>query len=184
MSLKSFFHKIGSEIEKWFGSATTEQKIMGSMNIVGPFLQTIVTLAGGAKAGAEVSSVLSQIKADFGTVSAIVQQGTAAAGTPLAQSLTTAASSIQANLGAVLTDAGIKNSQHFTTIQTTSNLVIQELEAIVGEFASMAPAPSAPTPQAPAPTPISSGNVTTSPAPAAIPAAPVTSAAPSSLPNL
>lgn len=160
-SLKSFFSKVGQEIEKLFGGkASVEQKVQAVITYIAPLVNTIVTLADPAIAPL-VSGVISTVQADLATVSTIVQAGTAVPGSTGSQSIITALTSVKNNFATLLADAGVKNSANFSKISAAANLIIGETEAVVSELASSTVAtglgPQAPpTPIATTGTPISS----------------------------
>src|SRR5271154_1333755 len=142
---KSFFSSIGSFLEKFFGSASTEQKINGALTVVGAAIVTITGLAGGPAASAVASNVLKMIQTDYATFCAVVQQGTSAPGSTLATAATTALDSLKANLTALLTEVGVKDPANATKVQNEVTTIINELEEIE---AALVPVPS--TPSAPA----------------------------------
>ena len=134
---KSFFEKAGAELEKLFGGkASFEQKVQSVIAYVAPLVNTIVALADPAISPI-VNGVISTVQSDLATISTVVTQGTAPAGSPAAQTATTALNSIKSNLSGLLTDVGVKNSASFTKIEAIANTIIGEIEAILG---SMAPA--------------------------------------------
>jgi hypothetical protein len=135
---ETFFEKVGAEIKKIFGSTTVNQTIKATLTVVGPLVVTVVGLAGGPAASAAAAAILTDIQTDFGTVSALVQDGIPAAGSSAAQALTTALGSLKSNLGNLLTDAGVKSSASFSTIETNINLVINEVVAIEQALTSSA----------------------------------------------
>jgi hypothetical protein len=140
---KSFFDKVGSVLEKFFGSSSVEQKIQGALTVVGAAITTISGLAAGPAASAEVSNILKMVQTDYATFCAIVQDGTPAPGSTPATAATTALNSLKTNLTAILTDAGVKNSADATKIQNEVTTIINELEAIEASFVPAAAPPAA-----------------------------------------
>jgi hypothetical protein len=138
---KSFFEKVGSVLEKFFGSSSTEQKIQGALTVVGAAIVTITSLAAGPAASAAVSGIIKMVQTDYATFCAVVQQGTPVPGSTAATAATTALNSLKANLTALLSDAGVKNSANATKIADEVTTIVNELEAIE---AAIVPAPVAP----------------------------------------
>lgn len=139
---KSFFEKVGAELEKLFGgTASIEQRIQSVITYVAPLVNTIVTLADPAVAPI-VAKIIATVQADLAAVSTVVQEGTAAAGSTGAQTATTALNSIKANLGTLLTDSGVKNAANFAKISAAANLIIGEIEAVLSELTTGASATS------------------------------------------
>jgi hypothetical protein len=129
-SFKTFFEKVGAEIEKLFGKAGLEQKIQAVITYAAPIVETIVTLADPPIAPL-VNSVISIVQADLATVSAVVQGATPTPGSTTSQTITTALNSIKSNLSGLLTDAGVKNSTNFSKISAAVNLIIGEVDAVL-----------------------------------------------------
>lgn len=138
---KSFFDKVGNEIEKLFGGkASLEQKIQATITYVAPVLNTIVGLADPAVEPL-VSKVISTVQSDLATVSTVVQGATVAPGSTDEQRLVAALNSIRTNLSGMLTAAEVKNTSKFNEIEAATNLVIGEVEAAAGSLStSTAPA--------------------------------------------
>jgi hypothetical protein len=142
----TFFEAVGKKIEQWFGSSTVEQKVQGALTLVGAALVTITSLAAGPAAGAEVSNLLKIVQTDYATLATVIQQGTPAPGSTLATVASSATASLKANVGAILTDAEVKNSANFAKIEAEATTVLNELEAIEAAFlpaTPVAPAPAA-----------------------------------------
>jgi len=135
-SFKSFAEKLGAELQKLFGKAGMEQVVQGVITYVAPILETITQLAGGSGAEAIVANIIKAVQADLATVSALVQGGTVAAGSTTAAAITTALNSVKTNLSSLLQDASIKNSGKVSAITTAANLIISEVEALLGQITS------------------------------------------------
>jgi len=148
---KSFFEKVGQEVEKAFGSSTVQQKAQGAIGLIGAAVTTISGLVGGPAASAAVSSVISQIQTWYGTISAVVQQGTPAPGSTPATLLATATASLKANVGALLSASDIKDPKTLASIQNEATTIINEVQAIEAAFL-----PTVVTAAAPAPVPAAS----------------------------
>lgn len=141
---KTFFGKIGSVLEKFFGSSSTEQKVQGALTLVGAALVTVVGLTAGPAASAEVSNILKIVQTDYATFCSVVQQGTPAPGSTLAVAAKLSLDSLKANLTAILSDAGVKNSANAAKIESEVATIVNELEAIEAAFVPAAPAVAAP----------------------------------------
>jgi hypothetical protein len=133
-SLKTFFEKVGAEIEKLFGGPTSlAQQVQAVITYVAPLVNTIVVLADPAIAPL-VAGVIAIVQADLATVSVVVQGATPTPGSTVAQTLTTALGSIKNNLSGLLTDAGVKNSANFAKISSIASLVMAEADAILAKL--------------------------------------------------
>jgi hypothetical protein len=141
---KSFFEAVGSELEKLFGSAGFEQKVVAVISYAAPIVETIAQLAGGPAASALVTNIINAIKTDLATVSAVVQGGTVAAGTPTATTVETALKSIQTNLASLLSAADIKSSAKAGEITTYVNLLSGEVNALLAGLTAAPTVPAAP----------------------------------------
>jgi hypothetical protein len=137
---KSFFEKVGSEIEKAFGSSTTQQKAQAGIALVGAAITTISGLVGGPAASAAVSSVISHIQTWYGTISSVVQAGTPAPGSTPATLLATATASLKANVTALLTASDIKDPKTLAAVQSEADTIINEVQAIEEAFLPATPA--------------------------------------------
>jgi len=131
----SFFSKVKAEIVRVFGKATTEQAVNAAFTVIEPLVVGVVSMAAGPAIGVATGAVLSRIQASYATVSTIIQQGIPAAGSSLSTALQNAIADLQDNFGALLTDAGVKNSAHYANIQNDANLILGELTAIAKELA-------------------------------------------------
>lgn len=131
MSVKTFFEKVGSEIEKLFKSGGWETKALATIGYVAPLVETLVTLFAGTAAGGVATSVINQVKASLATVSTIAQDGTPAPGSSAAQTVATNLTSINTNLAALLADADVKNSSKVTEVEATSTLISGEISALL-----------------------------------------------------
>jgi hypothetical protein len=132
---KTFFEKVGTEIEKLFGGkASLEQKIQSVIAFTAPLVNTIVTLADPSIAP-QVSKAVTVVQSDLATISTVVQGSTVVPGSTGAQTAITALNSIKTNLNDLLTEAGVKNTAKFAQISAAANLVIGEVEAILANMA-------------------------------------------------
>lgn len=130
MSIKSFFETVGSFIKKIFGSTTVQQTIRGTMAVLTPVIVEIVQLALGPVAGTAAEDILSQIQSDYGTLAAIVSGATSNSSTSTITTINNLVASLKSNLAALLSDAGVKNSAHFATIQQNVDFFLNEIGAV------------------------------------------------------
>lgn len=132
--MKKFWDKVEAAFKKLFGSTKWEQTATSVITYVAPLVETIVGLAAGGPAEALVTSVVNIVKSDLATVSAIVSGATETpAGTALV-AVKNALSSIQTNLGSVLSDADVKNSAKYADITSVVNLIVGEVEAVLSNI--------------------------------------------------
>ena len=135
--VKSFFEAIGSELKKFFGSATVEQEVQGALTVIGAAISTITSMVNPAL-GAVVSGILKQIQTDYATASSVVQAAIPVSGSTATTVVTTVAQSLQTNLAALLADAGVKSSANYAKIQAEATTILNEVEAIAAAFAPAA----------------------------------------------
>jgi hypothetical protein len=128
----SFFHAFGSELERLFGNASYAQKAAAVINYAAPVVEMIVQDVAGTDAEKEAESIIETIKTDLATVSALVQGGTPDAGSTVWASLKKALDSAKANLTSILQLAAIKNHAKVDKITSGVNLVVGELDALLG----------------------------------------------------
>ncbi|HMG85583.1 MAG TPA: hypothetical protein VK574_07560 [Terracidiphilus sp.] len=139
---------IASKVEKFLaeveGAAPTIERITAStLLVVGPLLQTVVTMTAGAPTGALVGGVIAQIQ----TKLAAVSQLTSAAGT--SGSVSDLLAGVSSDLSDLDSVAAIKDPK----AQANLALVIKDVEALLAAYKPV-PAASAPAPTpAPAPAP-------------------------------
>jgi len=149
MSIKTFFEKIFDFLKAEAPKAATWEKAAATaLNVASPLLDELVGLTAGEAAETVVSNIVAQVKKDMAGASAVLagSGGTTA-------TLNSFLSSIQTNMGTLLTDADVKNATKFTEIESTANTVIGEIEAVVSSMPAdyTPPAPvAAPAPVAPA----------------------------------
>lgn len=135
MSVKTFFEKIGTDIKDVFKdlfSATWENKVLSVISYSEPFIAGILEIADPAIAPL-VTAIMNKVTASLTTVKAIVAQGAVLPGSSEAATIATELGSVKANLAGLLADADIKNSVHAAEITNATNLVIGEVDAVLGE---------------------------------------------------
>jgi hypothetical protein len=131
---KSFFEKVGAEIETLFGkTATVSQKILAVVKYVAPLAEGIIALADPAILPV-VTAAVTIAEADLATVSAIASGASVAPGTPAAASVLAAMNSLESNLTGLLTDAGVKNASSFTKIEAAVNAILGEVKAVLSSL--------------------------------------------------
>ena len=144
MSFKTFFEKIGTDIKDVFKdlfSVTWEKKVLGVVAYSAPFLEGILAIADPAIAPL-VTKIINTITGALNTVQTIAAQGAVVPGSSDAVAIATALGAVKSNMAALLADADIKNSVHAAEITSAGNLVIGEVDAVLGEVPA-APAVSA-----------------------------------------
>lgn len=146
MSIGSFFHRVGAAFKKLFGSSTWEKQAASAISYVAPLLETIVGLSAGSAAQAEVTSVVTTVQTDLATVAAVIDGGTVSDAHG-AQVVINALTSVKSNLSGLLEVAAIKNSDKQAAITSAVNLIVGEVDAMLGSV------PARATPTAPAPAP-------------------------------
>jgi hypothetical protein len=138
----SAVEKVGVWLEKLFANPKTEQKILGAIKIIAPFLEALLGMAVGGPAEVIVANIVSELSTDYSTVAAVVQEGMPAPGSTGAQTIARALDAIKTNFSTLLADADVKNSAKAAEINATVTGIIQETEAIISLIGT-APAPAA-----------------------------------------
>jgi hypothetical protein len=124
--LKSFFDHIGEWFEGMGKSGNWEHKAALAVAVVRPLVIELVTLAAGTKAADKVSGVATQVGTDLNDAEAILTGAETTGKITLSGALT----SIQVNLGKLLTDADIKNSEKASEITQAATTILGEVQAI------------------------------------------------------
>src|SRR5277367_4466590 len=127
-SVVTFFEKVGGWLKKLFTNTTVEHKILAVISYVAPLVEGIIAFADPA-ASPIVNRIITLVQSDLATVTAVVDGAKVTAGTPAAATVIQALTSVQANLGTLLTDADVKNSAKFQQIEASANVIIGEVEA-------------------------------------------------------
>lgn len=149
MSVSSFFHRVGAAFKKLFGNSTWEKTAQSTITFVAPLLETIVQLAAGSGAEQAVAKVVGTVQSDLATLLAVIDEANASTDPHTAAVVATALGSVKDNLSCLLNIAEIKNSGKITQVTAAVNLIVGEVDAMLGSL----PAPTAVAP-APAPTPL------------------------------
>lgn len=112
-------------------AATWENAASTALKLAAPLLETLVTLTAGAPIAAKVAAIVAQAQADMaGAATVISQAGSTTGGV----SITSFLSSVQTNLGTLLTDADVKDATEFTKIESTVTTVLGEVQAIASSM--------------------------------------------------
>jgi hypothetical protein len=127
--MKKFWDKVETAFKKLFGSTTWEKTASSVLTYVGPLLETLVALTDPAIAPL-VTSIVNTVRSDLATVYAVVSGATATPPTNELQAVTNALGSIQTNLAALLSAAGVKNSANAAKITAVVDTIIGEVQAI------------------------------------------------------
>lgn len=175
----SFFSAVAHFLKEVFGDQSVESKVNGTLTLLTPAVIALVNLAGGSSASALVNAGLSQFKADYATLCAVTQGSFPAPGGNAASTVKGLIESLKGNLSAILTDAGIKNSQHSASISSYATFFFNEAEAILTELEGQDALPVAkipPVTQMPSPAGIATNATAAAPIPAVLPAVAAASA--------
>jgi hypothetical protein len=153
MSIKTFFDKIWDFLKAEAPSAQNwEQAASTALKVASPLLDTLLTLTAGEAVESKVAGIVAQVQQDMSGAAGLLS---GAGGTKA--TLTSFLTSIQTNLGTLLTDADVKNATKFTEIESTANTIIGEIEAVASSM------PSDYTPPAPPAAPVSAAAASDAP---------------------
>ena len=137
-SFKTFFEKVGAELEKLFGAGSKiEQQIQAVVTYVAPIVSGIISFADPAIAPL-VNKVIAIVQADLATLSTVAQDTTITAGSTAAATAVSVLTSIKTNLSGLLQMAEVKNSAKISQITSAVNTVVAEVQAILTSLAGSA----------------------------------------------
>lgn len=132
MSISTFFEKIVDAFESIFGSNNWEKTASTTLNVVGPLIESIVTLTDNEADADEIAQVISTVQTDLTTISNLISSlGNVADSTSTIAEIVTILNAIKTNLAALLTAGQIKNPATLTQVESIVNMVINEIEAIL-----------------------------------------------------
>jgi hypothetical protein len=123
--VKSFFAKIFSEAPQWTVTASTAVKLAL------PLASTIVKLIVGSAEGTEAVNIGNEVVSDLGVVGTLLANAHAAPDAGTVSQITAALNSVSSGLDALLKGGHIKNADTLANVETSANLVIGEVEAIM-----------------------------------------------------
>jgi hypothetical protein len=127
--MNKFWDKVETAFKKLFGSASWEKTTSSVLTYVGPLLETLLSLTDPAVAPL-VTGIVNTVQSDLATVSAVVSGATATPPANELQAVTNALGSIQTNLAALLSAAGVKNSANAAQLTAVVDTIIGEVKAI------------------------------------------------------
>jgi hypothetical protein len=110
-------------------------------------LQTILAFADPALSLA-IGPFISKFESDLGTISAVIQDGTPAAGSSAVTTLETALNSLKTNAASVLGLAEVKTSASQEKITAELNALVETTDALLGNLPTAAAEAPAPAPAA------------------------------------
>lgn len=131
----SFFKKVEAFFKKVFTSTKWETTASSTLLIVGPLLQTVITLLAGAPAGSAVGGILADIQTDLGAAKAFIDDANLTGATSSRAAAVNLLNSVKTNLPQLLAAAEVKNSGKQAEITSIVNTITGEL----GEILSAAP---------------------------------------------
>jgi pheromone shutdown protein TraB len=124
------FKKIGSFFSKLFGSVPSwSQKASTVITLAAPLTNTIVVLAAGEEAAAQVTSAVHEVQSDMAAASAFLSEAHGTATAPAG--LTAVLQSVNDNLGALLAAGHIKNPETQTKVEAVVNTITGEISAVI-----------------------------------------------------
>ena len=132
------------KVENFFATVlkkvpTVAQRTETFLPYVAGALQTILAIADPALS-VVLGPIFSKVEAGLGTISAVVQDGTPAAGSSGVTILETALNSVKSNLASVLDLAEVKNSASQAKISAEITAVITDTDLLLGNLPTATPA--------------------------------------------
>jgi hypothetical protein len=128
-------------------SPTFLQRTETFLPYVAGVLQTILAFADPALSLA-IGPFISKFESDLGTISAVIQDGTPAAGSSAVTTLETALNSLKTNAASVLGLAEVKTSASQEKITAELNALVETTDALLGNLPTAAAEAPAPAPAA------------------------------------
>jgi hypothetical protein len=144
MSLGTFFKKVEQALFRFLKNPSWEQKADGVITYVAPVLEEVIVLTLGTPAETVAAAVISRVQSGLATVSAILLEAQVTPGTSVAKTVTIALNSVKDNLTGLLTAAEVKNTTKSTQITSTVNMLVGEIDALLGSMPTSTSTPAAP----------------------------------------
>jgi len=130
----TFFHRVEAVLKKLFTNTTWEHTAQATISYVAPIVETILSLTVGTGVEKVVENIISIVQSDLATVSAVVQGAQVTPGSTIATTVTTALESVKTNLAGILQLAEVKSSASVAKVESTVNLIVQEVEALLANL--------------------------------------------------
>lgn len=128
-SVLTFFESIGGWFRKVFKNVPQWNVVaLSALNVVAPLVETVFELAD-PQAASIVTPIFTQIQADMGTVSGLLQSGNT-------QNLTSMLNAIKSNFSTLITEAHISNPDSVAKANAAEATITSELEAIIASVPS------------------------------------------------
>ncbi len=141
-SIKTFAEKFEAEFVRLFKKAPSyEQKAAAVISFIAPVIPIIVGLLDPA-ALPIVNPIIAVVEKDLGVVQAVTTSVSAAPGSPALTQVETALTGISENFGGILQLAEVKNSAKASQINTEVTGVLNEVNALLKDLPTSAPAAS------------------------------------------
>lgn len=135
-ALETFASKVEKDIEKLWSKAPSFSTVLSTtITFVGPILETLVTITAGQAAGTLTTTIVNKIQQDLLAVKGLIS---VIGPTPSVKNILLG---VQSDLSSLLTATQVSDPKSVANI----NLVISELNALVGAFPDPAPFPQAST---------------------------------------
>ena len=126
--IKTFFEHLGEFLKDHLGpTASFEHTASVALAVVGPLLNTLITLTAGEKYATKVSGVVAQVQTSLSNTSALLAGAEAGDAT---HSVAGFLAEINTALPTLLEDADIKNSAKLAEIEAIVNTITGETSAI------------------------------------------------------
>jgi hypothetical protein len=153
MSIKSFFVKVGEEVETLFKhAAAVETKIQQAVLYVAPFAVELIDLVDPAVAPV-AAPIIKAIEGGLASLSVVSKGVTIVPGSSESQIALAAINSVNTNIASLLATAQVKDPATITKATELSNLITGELDAVANGLTTATPPPAATSTVPPAPTP-------------------------------
>jgi hypothetical protein len=124
----AFYSAFKADFLKLWGKLPAEDKVVSeTLSVAVPLVNDLLTI-GDPAVEAEVAPILAIVQAKFATVSTLVTSAEAPG------TLSGAVTSLQSNIGSILSLASVKNSSKQATVTTTVGKLVSLLNEIEADF--------------------------------------------------
>lgn len=146
--MKSFLSKVLSFFKSILKKEPTfAQQVESFLPYVAGTMQAILAIADPPLA-LIINPIFSKIESALGALSAVIEDGTPAAGSSLAATAETALNSIKTNIASVLSAAQVKNATTATKITDDLNSMVTDVDLLLSNLPTAAAEAPAPAPAA------------------------------------
>ena len=132
MSVKTFFDKIGEDLEQFLKKVPdVETKVSAVLSIVSPLVESVAAVTVGEAAAADIAQVVAKSQQGLATVGSLASAYNIGEPTTMKQALTAATTAVTSNLSGILASGQVKNEATAAKVTSIVGTVANEFEAIL-----------------------------------------------------